>query len=138
MKAQNIKKIEEFLKGLKVENIDIPYMVTIEDIDLDNPFQSIYDMIEDNGGFNVEIIYYSTAIEYLQENDNSLTESLRIAVELGYSLDKLNSEVLASLLASENSREEFNDLESEINSFFEEIKEDEETEEDEEEIQENN
>ena len=137
MKAQNIKKIEEFLKSLKSE-IDIPYMVTIEDIDLDSPFDSIRDMIEDGNGFDIEIIYYSKAIEYLQENDPSLRESFSIASELGYTLDNLNSETLASLLASQNSRNEFEELEKEIESFFAEIKEDEETEEDEEETQENN
>ena len=39
----------------------------------------IFDMLHDNGFFNVEIIYYSRAIKYLQENDPSLCESLEIA-----------------------------------------------------------
>lgn len=118
---QEIKtKIEIFLRELKSE-IDIPYMVDIDDIDTSNAYQSIYDMIEDNNGFDIEIIYYSTAIEYLKNNDDSLHESLEIANDLGYELKNLNSEILASLLASQNSRSEFADLESEINSFFEDI-----------------
>lgn len=118
---QEIKtEIEIFLSELKSE-IDIPYMVDIDNIDTSNAYQSIYDMIEDNNGFDIEIIYYSTAIEYLKNNDNSLRESLEIANDLGYELKNLNSEILASLLASQNSRDEFADLESEINSFFDDI-----------------
>ena len=119
--TQEIKtKIEIFLRELKSE-IDIPYMVDIDDIDTSNAYQSIYDMIEDKNGFDIEIIYYSRAIEYLKNNDDSLRESLEIANDLGYELKNLNSEILASLLASQNSRSEFADLESDINSFFEDI-----------------
>lgn len=118
---QEIKtKIEIFLRELKSE-IDIPYMVDIDNIDTSNAYQSIYDMIEDKNGFDIEIIYYSRAIEYLKNNDDSLRESLEIANDLGYELKNLNSEILASLLASQNSRSEFADLESDINSFFEDI-----------------
>lgn len=119
--TQEIKtKIEIFLRELKSE-IDIPYMVDIDNIDTSNAYQSIYDMIEDKNGFDIEIIYYSRAIEYLKNNDDSLRESLEIANDLGYELKNLNSEILASLLASQNSRSEFADLESDINSFFEDI-----------------
>ena len=31
-----------------------------------------------------EVIYYSTAMKYLSENDNSLHESMALAGELGY------------------------------------------------------
>jgi hypothetical protein len=46
----------------------------------------------------VEIIYYSTAIKLLMEHDQSLCDSLEIANEYGYTTDKLNSELLATLL----------------------------------------
>lgn len=131
MKAQNIEKIEKFLRTLNVEDIDIPYHVDIKEIDLNNPFNSIYEMIDEGGGFDIEIIYYSNAIEFLRNNDPSLQNSLQIAEELGYSPSKLNSEILASLLAGDIAREEFSDLKPEIESFFEEIKEDEEDEEEE-------
>jgi hypothetical protein len=61
---------------------------------------SIYDELKDNGFFNVEIIYYHTAMEYLKEHDTSLNESLELAVEYGYTTENLNSELLASLHAS--------------------------------------
>ena len=130
MKQSTISKIEKFLKGLKTkQDIDILYHTTIEDIDIYNAFESIYDMLDNEGAFNIDIVYYSNAIEYLKENDNSLTESLGIAEEMGYTIGKLNSETLASLLASKNALEEFNDLQAEIEEFFNEIQEDEESEE---------
>lgn len=114
-------KIENFLKELDTE-IDVICHVDIVNIDLDNPYSSICDMLEDSQAFDVEIIYYSRAMEYLMENDNSLQESLSIADEYGFSAGSLNSEILASLLASRNSRDDFAKLESDIEEFFEEIR----------------
>ena len=117
-------KIEAFLNSLdaKIEITDnlINY-VDIEDIDFSDAFNSIYNMVNDKGGFDIEIIYYSNAIKYLQENDPSLQESLEIAAELGYEVKNLNSEVLASLLKSQNVRCEFLELRDEINEFFESL-----------------
>ena len=120
-------KIENFLKELKTE-IDVLYLVYIDNIDHNNAFDSICQMIEDNNGFDTEIIYYSNAIDYLSKNDPSLHESLEIASEYGYEVKNLNSEILASLLASRNVRDEFYELENEINSFFEELEEEEDEE----------
>jgi hypothetical protein len=44
-----------------------------------------------------EIIYYSKAVNYLLENDASLRESLGLANDLGFTLDNLNSETLATI-----------------------------------------
>ena len=121
-------KIENFLSELSTE-IDVLNYVDIDNIDMSNPFDSICEMIEDNNGFDIEIIYYSNAIDFLAENDASLHESLEIASEYGYEVQNLNSEILASLLASKLAREEFQELESEINDFFEELEEEEEEEE---------
>ena len=123
-------KIYTFLRGLK-SDIDLGYHITIDDIDLNDPYNSIYGMLEDAGAFDIEIIYYSSAMKYLSENDNSLRNSLDIADAMGFTPKNLNSEILASLLASENSREEFAELENEINEFFKEIKEELEDKEDE-------
>lgn len=114
MKAQ----IETFLKSIEVENLNILYFVNIEDIDYSDAFESIFEMINDNGGFEIEIIYYSNAIEYLKRKDNSLFESIEIANEYGYSLEHINSELLASLLASKNCMNDFVDYKDEINEFF--------------------
>ena len=112
--------IFEFLNGLKTE-VCITDYVNIEDIDIENAFESIQETIEENGGFNIDVIYYSNAIKYLQENDPSLRESLEIASEYGYTLEDLSSEVLASLLASQNARSEFYELQSEIDDFFQDL-----------------
>ena len=131
--ANTTAKIEAFLNSLdaKIEiNDNLINYVDIEDIDFSDAFNSIYEMVYDNGGFDIEIIYYLNAIKYLQENDASLQESLEIAAEYGYELKNLNSEVLASLLASRNSQESFYDVRDEIEEFFAELEEDEEDEED--------
>ena len=57
----------------------------------------------------------------MQENDPSFNESLGIAAEYGYELKNLNSEILASLLKSQNVRDEFSYFRDEINEFFESL-----------------
>lgn len=49
-----------------------------------------------------EVIYYTAAMDYLRENDPSLTDALALAHEYGYTADKLNSELLATLLLQQN------------------------------------
>ena len=116
-------KIENFFNGLDLE-ISINDFVNFEDIDFENAFDSINEILDNNSGFDIEIIYYTNAIEYLQKNDPSLNESLEIAIDFGYSLEKISSEVLASLLASKNAVENFYNLESEINNFFNDLNDD--------------
>ena len=118
------EKIEAFFAELDKQidlNDNIINYVDIEAIDENDAFSSIYEMIDENDGFNCEVIYYSNAIEYLRENDPSLRESLEIASEYGYEVKNLNSEVLASLLKSQNVRDEFSYFRDEINDFFHEL-----------------
>ena len=118
------EKIETFFAELDKRidiNDNLINYVDIEAIDENDAFNSIYDMIEENDGFNCEVIYYSNAIKYLQENDPSLRESLEIAAECGCEIKNLNSEILASLLKSQNVRDEFLELRDEINEFFESL-----------------
>ena len=118
-------KIEDFLSELSTE-VDVLNYVDIDNIDMSNPFDSICEMIEDNNGFDTDVIYFSNAIDYLSEYDPSLQESLAIAAELGYEVQNLNSEVLASLLKTENVKNDFYSLKDDINNFFEELEEEEE------------
>ena len=113
-------KIENFLQNLGTE-IDILNCIDIDNIDMNNAYDSIREMIDRNNGFDIEIIYYNKAMEFLSNNDSSLRDSLEIAYEMGYNVSDLNSEILASLLASKLVREEFCELEDEINNFFEDI-----------------
>lgn len=111
-------KIKDFLDSIEIENVNLMDFVNIDEIDTDNAAESIFDMVQDNGGFNVDIIYYSNAIEYLKRYDNCLTESIELAIEYGYTIENLNSELLASLLASKNAMNDFWDYQDEINNFF--------------------
>ena len=79
----------------------------------------IFDDLQDNGYFDEEVIYYSSAIRYLKDNDPSLTESLEIAAEYGYEAKNLNSEVLASLHASQKKENTFfEDIAPELENLF--------------------
>ena len=70
----------------------------------------IQEELQDNGYFNVEIIYYYKAMQYLLEHDTSLTESLELAAEYGYETQNLNSETLASLHASRDRENKFDEF----------------------------
>ena len=86
--------------------------------DLTDVYDIFFDL-QNNGYFNEEVIYYSSAIRYLKDNDPSLTESLEIATEYGYTTENLNSEVLASLHASQKKEETFHELISpELETLF--------------------
>ena len=118
------EKIKEFLKGLEEDNsldIDLNYHIDTEEIE---DFSDIQTVLEESGAFNIDVIYYSVAIDYLKENDPSLKESLALASEMGFEIKNLNSETLASLLKSQNVREEFDALENEIDNFLEEVYDD--------------
>lgn len=119
MKTELKNSIENFLRELDTE-VDVLNYVDIDNIDFENAFDSIRDMVEDNNGLDFEVIYYSNAIDYLSENDPSLNESLGLAHEMGYTAENLDSEILASLLKTENVKIKFYELEDEINDFFEE------------------
>ena len=118
------EKIETFFAELDQQielNDNIINYVDIDEIDNNDAFNSIYEMIDENDGFDCDVIYYSNAIKYLQENDPSLMEALEIAAEYGYETKNLNSELLASLLKSQNVRDEFLEFRDEINDFFQEL-----------------
>lgn len=112
------EQIEEYLKGLeKSSNLNVDLLCHVDCEEVEN-FDDIRNAIDDRNGFEQEVIYYSNAIEYLQENDASLNKSLAIAAEMGFTLENLNSEVLASLLKTQNEREKFEELESEVQMFL--------------------
>jgi len=58
----------------------------------------------------IEVIYYSNAIKFLQEEDQSLGKSLDIAIEFGYTIETINSELLATLLLQHKLLEELYDF----------------------------
>lgn len=122
--SQKIEKIQNFFNEISLNHLDINDFVNVDDLenlDIDNAFDEIYQILEDSNAFDIEIIYYKTAIDYLSFHDPSLTDSIQLANDLGYSLEKINSELLASLLASQITREAFSFYEDEINEFFQNI-----------------
>ena len=110
----------EILFDSYIEDIDITDYLTEEDLEEGNinDAQDLYDLLYDNYAFDVEIIYYSTAMKYLTEHDQSLSESIEIAIERGYELEDINSETLASLHASQKVREDFYDITDEIDEIL--------------------
>ena len=118
LRAKTIyNKLKEFdLNGWL--DFQICDFVSSEDLEDINDFTDLCHHLEDNQAFDIDIIYYSKAIKYLQENDASLCDSINIALELGYTLENINSELLASLHASQNARELFNDCEKELSEIL--------------------
>ena len=101
---------EQILKTLNESNIDIEwnYYIDFDNLEIDGDLsEQIRNQIQDSEALSVEIIYYSNAIKFLQENDPSLQKSIEIASEFGYNLENINSELLASLLASQMLQEDF-------------------------------
>ena len=109
-----IKLFEDYLP-----EIDIDYILNYYEIgeDINNSYD-LLELIEDNNGFDIDIIYYNRAMDYLSENDFSLSESIEIAIEFGYSLENINSELLASLHASQKAREDFHSITDEIDEIL--------------------
>ena len=83
-------------------------------------FNEFSDRIQDYI-YEQEIIYYYKAIEYLKENDPSLKESMELADEIGYSVDRLNSELLATLLYQRQLMDEWCNIQNEVEELFEEL-----------------
>ena len=78
---------------------------TIEDL------SEYMDLMNQGGGITTaEVIYHHIAIDYLKEHDPSLMESLGLAHEMGFETGDINSELLASLLMTQNNEEDWNDF----------------------------
>ena len=116
-----IDKNEFLTAELNKLNLDIDFdYLDLEDVE---NFDQLRDEIENNNLLEIEIIYYSTAIEYLANNDASLNESMSIASELCYTPDNINSEILASLHATQELQNDFYSSEGEIDQIFEDLEE---------------
>ena len=91
-KKQILNLVDDKFKFLS-DNLDFNYLLNAEFNNIDNFNESINDMINEQ-----EIIYYSNAMDFLNEHDTSLRESLEIADDFGYTPKNLSSEILATLL----------------------------------------
>ena len=113
---QDIEKLALYkaLKSIKTDcNVFDELWYFIRDLDL-NDVKDIEDFADrvieyyqDSNLLSVEIIYHHKALSYLLENDPSLQYSVEIASDYWYETKNLNSELLASLLATRNNEESF-------------------------------
>jgi len=112
---------KEFYQQLTNEyNLDnniVEYLDNNQILEIDS-FDKLYEELDNVNYFNVEIIYYHKAMNYLKDNDFSLSQSLELADRFEYKVNQLNSELLATLLASEKLVEKFYNLQDKINNFL--------------------
>ena len=112
-----MKTLLELLNSLKLD-IDFDCIQDIEEI---TSFEELKEELQNNLMLDVSVIYCSNAIEYLSKNDPSLTTSLELASDMGFESASINSEVLASLLATEELKDSFYGCSEEIEEFFNEV-----------------
>ena len=114
MKTRN-ERLKELFNDTRYLNeyIDINSVLNTEYYDEITSTDELYSVLCERIN-EVEIIYYSTAIEILKEEDQSLTESLNLAHELSYTPENLNSEILSTLLIRERCNDELNDFINEV------------------------
>jgi len=114
---KNTKQLLDYIvktqKNLCSDCNDIAFIIQAEDLkEMENKEDLIlfFKKLNEKRDYcitQVDVNFCYTAIEYLRKNDQSLEESLKIAHELGLTIDKLNSEVLASLLATRNNEDDY-------------------------------
>ena len=109
-------KVQKLIKILDENNlnIDIQYLYD-ENEDFDELEEKVFQYINEE-----EIIYYHKAMDYLSKEDSSLSESLEIASEYGYTTENLNSELLATLLFQKNLLEQWGEVSAEIEEIINE------------------
>lgn len=91
--------------------------------DGDNDVDSFTEWYTETYIHGASIVYYHSAVEFLTENDPSLTNSILKAHEYGYTLDDLNSELLASLLLQDILIQELESCRDDIAEHFKEQEE---------------
>lgn len=122
LQEKHIERIINFCNEIELTHLNIwDYLdaYDFDNLDFSNAFEEILDILDEKNAFDIQIIYYSEAMKYLSLQDTSLVNSLEIANEYGYKLEDINSELLASLLASQITREAFFCCRYEIETFFE-------------------
>ena len=103
--------------SLDIETIPYEYYDDFEDA---KDFERYFEELEE-ATHQIECIYYSNAMKYLSEHDNSLSESLEIASEMGYEVEQLNSELLATLLMQRKELEALYDAKDDLEDLYDEF-----------------
>ena len=104
----NAQAFEALIDGssLLSDHIDTPYITTSETFNSEDDLREYLQARVSEA----EVIYYVTAAQFLLENDPSLNEAFALAFDCGYTLERLNSEVLATLLLQQKLSEELGEL----------------------------
>jgi len=109
----------------KISDFEFKYRL---DIDLTDP--SLWEAMQDEDQFyeffdllidrvhQLEFIYYGNSIKYLMENDASLNESIQMAIDCGFEIEKLNSELLATLHHQATQLNALDQASEELNRLF--------------------
>lgn len=95
-------------------------------------FEEFYEWLEEWGVLNGEVIYYASAVDYIKENDASMRECFDLLREFGYLNDeneRLNSEVLASMLQGRILQECISEIAGNMREYIEDHQEEEQEEE---------
>ena len=109
-----MNKLERLKELVKDNNLDIDMdYIYDKNKDFDQLNEDVIQYIHES-----EIIYYSKAMSYLSDNDNSLYESLEIAKEYGYTIENLNSELLATLLYQQNFTNEWYNISEQVQQIL--------------------
>ena len=98
--------LPDYLKELELDAFNL---ISVDDL---------WAELDDKGAFDIDIIYYNRAMTYLLENDFSLSESIELAVDMGYELKNINSETLASLHASQKAMNNFWSISTQIEAIL--------------------
>ncbi|MDA9231281.1 hypothetical protein N9O56_01775 [Rickettsiales bacterium] len=132
MTKKTIKQINQFIDQLDQKHFNDDYSNCLndfltndflEELEQEDPkkcFEDIYEELSrEFGFFDIDVIYYSKAIKYLQDNDSSFTNSLQLASDHGYEAKDLNCQILANILLNNSAIETFYSLRNQIIEFFE-------------------
>lgn len=103
--------------SLDIETIPFEYYDDFEDA---KDFESYFEELGE-ATHQIECIYYINAMKYLSEHDNSLNESLEIASEMGYEVQDLNSELLATLLMQRKELEALYESKDDLEDLYDEF-----------------
>ena len=94
--------------------------ISVDDAADYNSFSDIFEELNQREVFKSDIPYLEQAQNYLKENDPSLSYSLKIADDLGFSPKDLNIYVLANIHAEQEAINDFYELEDDISYIIEE------------------
>ena len=82
-------------------------------------FQNLTSFLDDYEAFHSYLIGYNEAIDYLADEDPSLNKSIWYAVDYGYDITRVDSELLANILIGEKRLQLWYSFQPQIESILE-------------------